>query len=209
MKNLFLKKSNADTGIGIMGISLITLILMLVFMLYSFQENELSVLAYTMRDGMDVVCLSAIIPDEQAMKDSMKDAVEFNPDNGFEVGIGSASADNFDLIIKKEESYSRFKQIFASNIASEASVLSISDIVINEVIFFTISGNDVIRYTYNSMGKCSTKVHRDGLGSVTSPNGILIDDATVYAKVTFSYTDHFGFKHKNLSVQNCKAARFY
>lgn len=218
MKGL-LKKSSADTGVGSMLLSLVTLIIMLVLMLFSFGEVEISLIAVTFRDGMDIVCLSSVVPDVDAMRESAKDAVGFDPDNGFGIGVGPDGDDGLYFIIEEDRSYERFLDIFNTNVVDTVEVLDVSDIVVEEVILYTVYGEDVNEYSFDSSGNCVEKVYPDAYGKMYAPNYVptgreeddddhAIKYTSVYARISFTYTDAFGIEHTGLSVDNFKSIRF-
>ena len=204
-----IKKSSADTGIGVMLMSIVTVLLMLVLMMYSFNMIKLSLLKVSIRDGLDIVCLSSVVPDIEAMKESTMDSVGFNPDSGFGIGIGNSGTDSLDFIIDEEGSFERFTEILNKNVIDVVSSDGVSDIRVEEVIFYTIEGDNITEHVFSDSGVCSDTVNvgNGTLAEVYSPNGVEVKNVGVYTRISFNYTDIFGFEHTGLSAENYKAVR--
>lgn len=200
------KKSSADSGVSIMLISIFIMLTMIVIMMFSFNGVKISLLKVSLRDGMDIVCLSSVMPDIEAMKESSKDSVGFNPENGFGIGVGNSGTDSLYFMIDEDGSYDRFSEILECNVEEVVKSNGVSNLKIENVIFYTIEDENVTEHFFDRNGICSAKVVGK-VGEVFSPNGIEVRNVSVYAKVSFEYTDVFGFKHTGLSAENYKAAR--
>lgn len=209
MKNVLLKKSSGDNGIGTMIFSVVTLFMMIVIMMYSFHEVETTFITNALRDGVDIVCLSTVIPDMDEIVDDVKDSVTFDPNNGFGFG-GITTPDgglDVDIVVDRQATYERFQFLFEENVVKVVGNVDVSDLKVEELILYCIEGDDVSEYVYDSNGSCTVIPHPDGKGTLTSPNGVCVDDTSVYVRFTFTYKDVFGIKHAGLESENYKAVR--
>lgn len=208
MKNVICKKSAGDSGISTMAFSVVTLFMMVVIMLYSFNEVELTFLRTAFSDGVDIVCLSTIVPDMEQVAEDVKNSVTFDPNNGFTLGGDYEGTDfNVDIKIDTDASYERFLDLLQTNLVEVVDNVDVTNVVVEELVLYCIKGEDVEEYIYDKEGNCNLIVHQNQKGTYTSPNGVNVENTSVYVRLSFTYKDVFGITHRGLTSENYKAVR--
>ena len=206
MKQVLLKKSSGDVGVGSMITTTALMLIMIALMKYSFHKVEMTFIKTALRDGVDIVCLSTVIPDMDELVEDVKDSIVFDPNNGFSFnGSSSELESGVDIIVDTEASYNRFYELLEMNVINVVDNVDVSDVCVNVLTIYCVNGNDIDEYCFTEEGRCNVIKHPNMKGDMDSPNGVTITNTSVYVELDFTYKDVFGTKHEGLSVENYKA----
>lgn len=78
-----------------------------------------------------------------------------------------------------------------------------SSIEISSFIVYNIKDTDVYEYMYDLNGNYTLTVHPDAKGTFQTPNGFIVNESSVYAKIKVMLNDFYGVDYGEKYVDEC------
>ncbi len=100
------------------------------------------------------------------------------------------------ITINEKEAYKLFFSTLKKNLNLDDDCVSLdgeyfTHITISDFIVYNVKDSDVYEYIYTSNGSYTTQVYQNSVGSLSTPNGDIIEKSSAYAKVIVYINDFY------------------
>lgn len=180
-----LKKKDASIE-NFIAMGIITIVIL--FCMFSIKSKEINLTSNYIQDGLVASNLSAAIVDLK------------------EYGTSNKIINN-----EFDKSFNMYKKALKENLKLDENFNPINtnfvDSKINIEVFsiYNVEGNDIHMTKRQSNGNVIKEVFKNGLGSVKTPDGVLIETTTIYSRIGFELRGylknaHYAYKENSVDV---------